>query len=87
MQEALVNLEQVYEHVTRHAWRLGRPQKCLPRPKRAWPVPVVLVGGAGPPLHLLLGLLRTRVEAAIAARVPARTYIRARSGRMRSLWS
>jgi hypothetical protein len=59
MQEALKNLEQVYEHVTRHAWRLGRPQKCFPRAKRAWAVPVVLAGGAGPPLHLLLRLLRT----------------------------
>jgi hypothetical protein len=68
-------LEQKDEHHSNHARRMGRPQEYPARAK--WPrtVPMVLVGSAVTPIHLLLRLLRTRVEAALSARVLARADI------------
>src|SRR5271155_4246855 len=69
--EVLANLKHAYEHFSNHAWRLGRPEEDSARSEWAWPVPVVLAGSTGPALHFLLGLLRTRVEVAVSARVLA----------------
>src|ERR1700735_4596547 len=64
---------------------MGQPEKYSAGRQRAWPMPVVLDRGASPPLHLLLGLLCTRMEAPIAAGILARTNIEARPGPVRSL--
>jgi hypothetical protein len=68
------NLQQAYEHLTRHDRRMGRPQNHATGTEWARPVPMVHAGSAGTPLHLLFRLLRTRVEAAFAAGVLTPTH-------------
>src|ERR1700739_75923 len=80
------NLQQAYEHLSHHDRRMGRPQNHAARTEWARPVPMVHAGSAGTPLHLLFRILRTRVEAAFAAGVLARTHFQARQRSVRSLW-
>src|SRR5580704_10721218 len=80
------NLQQVYEHLSHDDWRMGRPQEYAAGAEWARSVPLVHAGSAGPPLHLLFGILRSRVEAALSAWVFARTHIEAGRRSVRSLW-
>ena len=85
--EGTTNLKQHDEHVTRDAWRMGRPEKDAARSQRARAMPLVLDGGASAALHLLFGLLCSRVEAAVTARLLARTDTEARQRRVCPLWA
>jgi hypothetical protein len=73
----VARVEKRGEHVAQHAWRLDRPKEHSPRTERARTVPLVLARGSARTLHLLLGVLRSRVEAALPARLFARAGVRA----------
>lgn len=64
-------LRKNHEHRTRHARRLGRPQIYCSRPQRSRPLSMVLPGSPSLALHLLLRILRSRVEAPLSAWLPA----------------
>ena len=48
-------LEKTYEHRSYHTRRTDRSPESAARAEWSWFVPMVLAGGAGAPLHLLLG--------------------------------
>src|SRR5690242_16916642 len=75
------------EHSAGHSRGLGRSEIDSPGPERARAVPVVLAGSAAGKVHVLLGVLRSRVEAAHAACLPAREGLRTGPGSVRGMRS
>jgi hypothetical protein len=79
------NLKRIYEYCPQHARWMGRSRPHATRSQWSWIVPVVLPGSAGPAIYLLLGVLRTRMETSITARIFAGTHTQTGPGPLRSL--